>query len=263
MRICRLLVFLAAAAGACAAFGDEESAGRSDAADAPDPVLRDALAAEARGDSRSALELFRRASSERPRDAFILQKISRQLSDLSDEVSPPEEKKRLCTEALVDAERAVALAPDNAVNVLSVAICHGKLALLADVRGKISASRLMRDYAERALALDPNYALAHHVLGRWHYEVASLGTTKRFLVRLIYGGLPPASTAEAVRHLQRAVALAPDRASHRAELGFALLADGQRDAAREAFGQALVLPPREKYDAAAQVRARDALAHLR
>lgn len=227
-----------------------------------DALVREALAAEARFDSRGALELFVRADAARPQDAFILQKISRQYSDLTIDTPDLAEKRRLCAESLTHALRAAELKPADPVNLLSVAICYGKLGLYADTRTRIEYSRLVKDYAERALALEPGYDYAHHVLGRWHYEVASLGAATRFFVRVIYGGLPPASTAEAVRHLRRAVELAPDLPSHRVELGLALRAHGERDLAREALTQALALPKREKYDDEARRRAREALDKL-
>ena len=229
----------------------------------PDPVLQSALAAEARFDSKTALGLFLRADAAHPNDATLLQKISRQYSDLTLDTPDLAEKKRLCTEALAYARRAAELAPQDPVNLLSLAVCYGKLGTYSDTRTKIECSRLVKHYAEAALALDPNYDYAHHVLGRWHYEVASLGAPTRFLVRLVYGALPDASTAEAVRQLQRAAELSPQLPAHRVELGFALLADGQRDAARQAFEQALAMPKREKYDDEARRRAREALAKLR
>jgi tetratricopeptide (TPR) repeat protein len=69
--------------------------------------------------------------------------------------------------------------------------------------------------------------------------------------------------AEAVRHLTRATELSPQLPAHRVELGFALLADGQRDAAKAAFEKALALPKQEKYDDEAHARARAALEKLR
>lgn len=224
-----------------------------------DPLVREALAAEERFHSADALRLFLRAEAAHSNSPFLLQKISRQYSDLALDSPDSAARRRLCTTALAYAEKAVALDPRNAVNVLSVAICYGKLALDADTRTKVEYSRLVRRYAEQALALDPNYDYAHHVLGRWHYEVASLGATKRFLVRLVYGGLPNASTTEAIRHLRRAVELAPERVDHRVELGFALLADGQAVAARQVLADALARPPRDPYDTEAQRRARAAL----
>ncbi len=233
------------------------------AAAEPDALLRDALAAEARFDSKTALDLFLKADAARPNDPVILQKLSRQYSDLTLDTPDVAEKKRLCNEALAAAQRAFALRPDDPVNVLSVAICYGKLATYAETRTKLEYSRHVKEYAERALKLDPRYDYACHVLGRWHYEVATLGAATRFIVKLIYGGLPNASTAEAVRLLRRATELSPQLPSHHVELGFALLADGQRDAAKSAFEQALALPKQEKYDDEARARARAALEKIR
>ncbi len=224
-------------------------------------LLADASTAESRFDPSTALSLYRRALVARPDDPALLEKISRQLSDLSEDLPPTEAdaKKILLTEALSFAERAATLAP-NATHLTSVAVCHGKLALLSDTRTKIERSRLVRDFAERALAADPNYAYAHHVLGRWHLEVATLHPATRFLVRLIYGGLPDATTSAAVAHLQRAVELEPDRPSHYVELGFAFQSDRQPAAAQTAFARALTLSPKSHYDRLAQSRARAALA---
>lgn len=227
-----------------------------------DDLVREAVAAEARLDSARALELFLQADAARPDDALILQKIARQYSDLSVDLPDVADKRRHAQLALDYAVRAVALNPQDPVNVLSLAVCHGKLAVYSDVRTRIAYSRQIKEEAERALALDPNYAWAHHLLGRWNYEVASLGATKRWLVRLFYGGLPEASTDEAIKHLQRAVALEPGELNHHLELGFAYAAAGRDAEARAAWEQGLAMPNRGKHDPAAKDRARAALAAL-
>ena len=227
-----------------------------------DDVVKAALAAEARWDTPAALQLFKQADALRPNDAVILQKISKQYSDATSDTTNPVEKQKLSAEALAYAQRAVALDPQNPVHVLSVAICYGKLAGFSDTRTKLEYSRHVKEFAERALALKPGYDYAHHVLGRWHCEVATLGMGTRFLVKLIYGGLPDASTAEAVRQLRRATELAPEKPAHRVELGLALLADGQRDAARSTLEAALAMPKCEKYDDESFARARAALAKM-
>lgn len=229
---------------------------------AADPALDAALAAEARLDSRTALQLFRQLDTTRPNDPFILQKISRQLSDATNDTSDTAEKKRLAAEVLAYAERAVALAPDNPVNVLSLAICHGKLATYSGTREKIALSRLVKEEAERALALDPGYCWAHHVLGRWHYEVASLGAGARWFVKLAYGGLPPASHEQAIAHLERAAKLSPTLVAHALELGFAYQAAGRHAEARAQFQKGLALPSAEKHDESAKQRTRAALESL-
>ena len=225
-------------------------------------LLREAREAEARLDSRQALELYLRLQAESPGDASIAQKIARQYSDLIVDQSSVAEKKRHALAALEWSERAARLNPADAVNVLSVAISQGQLATHSDTRTKVEFSRLVKEEAERALALDPGYAWAHHVLGRWHREVADLGATARVFVRLFYGALPPASVGEAVSHLERAVALEPTELNHWLELGFARAAAGQRDQARAAWEHGLAMPSRGKHDEPAKQRARAALAKL-
>jgi tetratricopeptide (TPR) repeat protein len=231
----------------------------------PPPGLADdrlarARAAEARLDPRAALELFLALADERPDDALLQQKVAQQYSDLVPYQPDPEAMRRQAERALHHAERAVALEPDNAVNVLSVAVCYGRLALLGDTRTKVAHSRLVKAMAERALQLDPHYAWAHHLLGRWHREVAELSGAARFAVRLFYGGLPAASPAEAVRHLERAAVLEPQVPSHAVELGFAYAAVGRPHDARREWLRAQELPSQSLHDDPAKQRARRALA---
>lgn len=144
----------------------------------------------------------------------------------------------------------------------SLAICHGHLAMVSDVRTKVEFSRLIKQEAERSLQLDPNYAWAHHILGRWHYEVAELGMAARFFAKLLYGGIPPASMAEGVTHLKRATELEPGELNHWIDLGFAFATAGRKAEARKSFEHGLAMPDRSKHDATSKKRARDGLKAL-
>jgi tetratricopeptide (TPR) repeat protein len=205
--------------------------GRAVAADLP-ALLAEASAAEARLDSVRALELFLQADAARPGDADILQKIAKQYSDLVPDQPTKEAKRDYATRALAYARRSHDLAPNNAVHVLALAICHGHLAVVGDARTKVEMSRLIKEDAERALRLDPGYAWAHHILGRWHYEVAGLNGVARFFANLLYGGIPPASYAEGITHLRRATELDPAELNHWLDLGFAYAAAGRTAEAR-------------------------------
>lgn len=225
-------------------------------------LIEEARKAEAKLDSAGALELFLAADRTKPDDPVVLQKIAQQYSDLVVDQPTESAKKQLAQTALGYAQRAAQLDPRNAINVLSLAVCHGKLASYSDARIKLEYSRLVKDEAERALKLDPHYAWAHHVIGRWHVEVASLGGTKRFFARLVYGDLPAASLERGIAALRQAVDLEPDELAHRLELGFAYLADGQNAKARALFETGLTMPSRKKHDHAAKERARAALKEL-
>jgi tetratricopeptide (TPR) repeat protein len=225
-------------------------------------LIRQGEAAEAQFNPDGALQYFLQACAQRPRDPETLLKVAKQYSDSTLAISDPVENRRRIEKALQYAERASELDPKSPVALLSEAICYGKLGQYGDTREKIEYARLVKAYADRALAADPNYAYAHHVLGQWEYEVATLGRTKRLLVSLVFGGLPDASTQESVRHLERAVELEPNTASHRLALGFAYVANAEPAKARQSFEQVLAMPRREIYDADCHAQAERAIASL-
>lgn len=225
-------------------------------------LLQRARTAEQRLETREALRLLREVEVHRPDDPDLLLRLARQYSDLSIDLNQPGEQRHAVEQALARARRAADLDPRNPEAALSLAVCYGKLALLSETRERIDLSRRVRSEAERALALDPDNAWGHHLLGRWHLALSDLGSAARLLVRLFYGGLPPASVDDAVRHLGKAVELEPDQLQHHLELGFAWLAHGDRERARSAWRAGLALPAREKHDAPAQARARSELNRL-
>ncbi len=63
----------------------------------------------------------------------------------------------------------------------------GRLALLSDNKTKVRLAHDAREEAVTALALEPSNDLAHHLMGRWHYEMANLNVVVRTLVRVMYG----------------------------------------------------------------------------
>jgi tetratricopeptide (TPR) repeat protein len=229
-------------------------------ADEADAWIAEGLAAEARQDPLAALEAFRRADRARPDDPYILRKVAQQLSDATFVLADEPARLAYAREALTFIERASTLDPRCPVTRLSFSVLYGKLASSADVRMKVDYARRIRRHAEEALALDPTYAWAHHVLGRWHVELSQLGGARRALAGLLFGGLPPASLGEGIRLLERAVALEPDAIAHRVELGFAYARAGRAAEARAQWQAALDLPPARVYDQLARERAHEALA---
>lgn len=204
---------------------------------------------------REALRLFRQADKLFPRNGEILSRMSEQLNDLVDE----EKSEQLARESLDCAMRAVSAAPASSRAHIDLAIAYGKLTDFTDNKTKLEYSKLIKKEAEKALQLDPNNALAAHVLGRWHQGIATLNPMLKAMARMIYGGMPSASMEEAITLLKKAVELDPHSIPYRLELARAYTHTGEKQLAKAQWEEILQLPPTEKEDSAAQSEARSAL----
>lgn len=225
-------------------------------------VLSDAKAAEARCDPAAALKLYLQLSAAQPESAWVLQKVAQQYSDLVESQPNEDAKRSYAQEAVAYARRAEKLAPDNAVDVLSVAVAEGKLALYSDMKTKVGFGRQIHDETLRAIALDPKYAWAHDILGQWETSVAGVTHMERFFLNTLFGGFPNASYAGAISELKLATELEPEELTHWIELGFAYKAAGKPAEARAAFQHGLAMPATKVEHPIEQQRARTALAAL-
>lgn len=238
----RLLILLATAAWAA---GSELDLGRQ---------------AQLRGDSEDALRHFLAAARQDPTDPAALQGLARQYSDLSDFQPTTAERRRYAQLALDYSERADRAQPDHADHVLSIAVAYGKLSLYSDLSEKVKYSRVILEDAERAEQLDPKYAWAHHVIGRWNYEVVRLNGAARLLVRWFLGGLPPASLDTAIAELREATRLEPGEPVHWIDLGYVYAYAGDPAQARACWLRGLHTAGTQRYQLEAKAHVRKALA---
>ena len=212
--------------------------------------------------STDAMGVFLEAEKLDPNNVEILCRLAKTHDEAMVDTDSKAEQKRLAEAALGYAKRAAALNPKSAKAQLSMAITCGRLAPYLDSKAKIAHSKLVKEHAEKALELEPSNSYAHHILGAWNYEMASLSPLLRTLVKLVYGSLPPASFEQAEAFLQRAVTLSPNKVSHRIELGRTYAALNKKDLAREEISKGLSLPDREKDDPNTKLRGKAALAKL-
>jgi tetratricopeptide (TPR) repeat protein len=249
-----LLAILAAFAVITSAHADssEDIAKLMAEGDAYDAVL----------DNKNALDAYLQAEKLGATGAETLYRIARQYALLMNDTTSESAQHDLAETALAYAKRAIAADPKSAKAQLSAAVCYGRLAPYVGTKQKVEFSRLIKEHADLAMQLDPMDSYAWHILGVWNYELAKMGPFMRGVVKVVYGGIPPASNEEAVRLLRKAAAMAPDRVSHHVELGRAYLALGMKKEARIELQKGLALPDREKDDPVSKRRARDALAEI-
>lgn len=144
------------------------------------------------------------------------------------------ERDALLSRAQLDARRAVRLAPTDARALFALGLVLGNTALTEGIKQRVRLAVEIRDLALRALAADSLFDGAHHLLGRWNYEVMKLSGIQRLIAKAFLGGgvMGEASWAEARRELQRAVSLDSTRIYHRLDLARVQLALHENAAAQ-------------------------------
>jgi tetratricopeptide (TPR) repeat protein len=148
------------------------------------------------------------------------------------------------------ARRAVAADSMGAEGHFALAAAAGRVALTLGKKQRIQRARLIRDEAQRALALDPRNDGAWHILGRWNAEIMRLSGLSRFFAKRFLGAgiFGQASWAAAVSDMQQAAALDPGRLYHRLELAEIYVDRKRYDDARAELAQLAALPDRELLD---------------
>jgi tetratricopeptide (TPR) repeat protein len=225
-------------------------------------LIAQGMREDTRLDTDRALQSFLQAEKLAPNDADVLWRVAREYALSMDDTPSKDEQRARGERALAYSQRAVAADPRNSQAQLAVAISYGRLQPLQDTRTRVAWSRLIKEHADAAVALDAANDYAYHVLGVWNYELANLNPLLRALARAVYGALPAASYEAAAHNLLKAVALAPERVAHRVELGRTYAALGEKERARAQLNLAIALPDREKDDPESKRRARQALQNL-
>ena len=148
------------------------------------------------------------------------------------------------------ARRAVAADSMGADGHFALAAAVGRTALTEGKKERIRRAKIIRDEAQRAIALDPRQDGAWHILGRWNAEIMRLSGLSRFFAKKFLGAgiFGQASWAEAVSDMQRAVTLDPGRIYHRLELAEIYVDRKRYDDARSELARLAALPDREIMD---------------
>jgi len=149
------------------------------------------------------------------------------------------------------ADRAIRADSTRADGHYALAMVLGRLSRTKGSKERVRYAKIIFDEATRAVAIDSNYDNAHHVLGAWHAEVKRLSAIQRFFAKALFGGgfMSVANWDDAVRHLERAVAIAPAHIYHRLELAEVYTDLGRYSKAREQLQIIPTLPNVDVLDA--------------
>lgn len=156
----------------------------------------------------------------------------------SGEFNPNEAKRKLLYKnAEQYARRAVAANPKDAEGHFQLARAIGRNALTMGTRDRIKYAGEVREQALLALAANPKHAGALHVMGMWNAEVMRLNGVSRMVAKAFLGGkvFGEANWDNAIRYLEEAVAVEPNRITHKLDLAGVYADRGQKTKAIELY----------------------------
>ena len=163
------------------------------------------------------------------------------------------------------ARLAVKSNPNSSEAHFALAKALGRVALSKGKREKVQYAREVHDEVGAALRLDQTNAGALHVHGMWNAEIMRLSRVERWAAKNLLGGgvLGEASWESAQQYLERAVAIEPNRITHRLDLAAVYADRDEKDKAREQYETIARLPVTDYNDPRYKQIAEERLRSLR
>ncbi|MFY9307584.1 MAG: hypothetical protein WAQ28_00905 [Bacteroidia bacterium] len=133
--------------------------------------------------------------------------------------APEAEKMKYYKNAEYLAKKAIKVNEKSADGHFAYAMALGRINENASSKQKIANAKLIKSELDRAIALNPKLAGAHHILGRWHRTIAGFSSVEKIMINSFFGGVPPGgSYDDAVKSFIVAIGLEPKYINHQYEL---------------------------------------------
>lgn len=197
-----------------------------------------------------AIRIYQSVLLQEPANVPALCKLAELHTVLANKETGDKKNKKLLTETAYSfAKRAYAADSNRVESNYVMSMASGNLTdFESDNKKVVSYVRDVRYYADRAVAIQPNYGKAQYVLGKWHYEMVKLNAFKKAAVKLFYGGLPEGDMDKAIAYMERCRQLEPYFVSNYLDLGRAYKENRNPTKAIEILSLLQKLPNRNSAD---------------
>jgi len=106
--------------------------------------------------------------------------------------------------ALAYAKKAYQLDANSYLANYAMAMACGKMTEVTEENKAIVAYvKDVKEYVEKAIALNPNDPKVNYTLGKWHWEMVTLNWAKKVAVKALYGGLPKGDINTAISYFEK------------------------------------------------------------
>lgn len=206
-------------------------------------MLKEGYRLEAIPNEKASFQKFKEVLKLQPTNIPALNKCSELCSRIGQrEITNTKLRNDYYIAAKIYAETALKIDPDNSEANCVMAIALGRSSMSKSGKEKILNAREIKKYIDASLKNDPQNFKAWHILGRWHYEISNLNILERSIVKIIYGGLPPASLKESIYAFEKSKALTPEFILNYYEMSKAYKENNDKDKAIACIRLMLTLP---------------------
>ena len=159
-------------------------------------------------EEEKALALYKDILEKEPQNFEALWRTSFLYSRIGNRFEDEDRQEEYFNKGIDFAKKALTVDSTDTQSNFVMSVAMGRKALISGARDRVSASREIKKYVDRALKYDSTNAGAWHVLGRWHFKVANLSWLERAAANTLFGGIPgDASNKKAADALKKAIEL--------------------------------------------------------
>lgn len=212
-------------------------------------LMQQAQALEKAFKDEEALKKYVEVTKYEPKNIEALCKASELYNIIGKRRPTKEEQKEYYKAGEAFARMALAVNPNHSDANFAMAISMGRQALNSSGKDKVAAVKEIKVYADRCIQADPKNYKGYHILAKWHYEVSDLSAFEKWVVKITFGALPPASLEEAIENYEKSKALHPSFLLNYLELAKAYKRHGDIARAKNLLEQLRKLPPTASDDA--------------
>jgi len=223
-------------------------------------LIKEGNRLEAIPDENAAFHKFREVLKHQPLNMYALCRSSELCSRIGKRQTNPKVRADYYNAAKTYAGIALKINPNDADANCVMAIALGRSSMSKSGREKVETAREIKKHLDVSLNSDPTNFKTWHIPGRWEYEIANLSGMERTIVKILYGGIPPASIKQAIIAFEKSRALQPGFLLNYLEMARAYKDDDQTQKAIYYLKHLLTLPNQTEDDPAIKEEARKYLA---
>lgn len=229
----------------------------------PDVLLNEAANLEKSLKEEAALEKYKQVLAADPANIKALIKSSELSSTIGARQADKNTKTDYYNLAKSYAEKAISTDSNSADAYYVRSVVAGRLTEIETENKKLMANvKDIRTYAEKALSINPNHARANYIFGKWNYEVVTLPWTKKAAIKVLFGGMPPATIENAYKYMEKCKTLEPYFVLNYLDLAKVYKYDHKPAQSIEILNQLLKLPTRTGDDAAIKSEGKKLLSEM-